>query len=417
MALYPPYDENDPKGKGPTAIPTETAPVTASEVPATAETAPPAPIAAPDGPNASMMPAGMSMQTGQPPQPTQKIEPNDLKQLDVFRNPEALSEIAQAYLKNGSSTGLQWLNHVHSALKENAGEAIQNLIAGNGDAAVKAFNKSGMYQDAKSAVDNGDGTWTLTRENGQSIVVDPQKAAAALLSPAEYTKQQSAVALAAAQSRHLDAAANYSNSRPEFNQLKLESDRQRDADKMAANIEANRVRGESAATIRAIQADKDKADRALNDRTDPTLTFNELAKSFSNNPEPGIPPEISAIRVTSRSPATKPMMDPNTGQVHIVNRKTGEPIFSFKDIDAAKAALPGLYIPSGQGAPAKSAPAANKPTTVAPVAPPLPAPATAEQARLNEAAKNRATDARGMMHGLSLAMPWLRKNSDQPGPQ
>src|SRR4051794_40033799 len=116
------YDPNDPNATGetPTLPQTPSLPAQAAAAPVTQPTA--------------------DAQTPAPPMPAPSA--GDLKQLDVMRNPYTLSKIASAFLDAGDSTGLQWLQHVHTALRENAVDAIGALRAGNGPLAVSLFNQS-----------------------------------------------------------------------------------------------------------------------------------------------------------------------------------------------------------------------------------------------------------------------------------
>lgn len=348
--------DNDDPGAG---QPTPPPPASSTEPLKPDETAPtPAPQPSAEGP--------WQPQSGQPPRP------KDLDQLDVFRDPGKLADAASIFLKNGDEAGLAWLQHVHTALQENGVAAVQALQAGDGDLAVKRFNQSGKYTDAKSASKNDDGTWTLTRGNGQQINIDPAQEAAALMSPAQYVDLQNKKTLIASEVERNKAMSGWYDNRLETVQNKIDADRQIAAARALAQVEAARVRGESAAAIRAAQQNAAEAQRQLNDRDSPTVTYNEAVKLFVANPEPNTPPEVSAMRVASRSPRVKPMLDPKTGAVHIVDRATGQPVFSFRDVPTAQQALPGLYIPQNP-APANTAPALSKPGNAPPAAPAGPA--------------------------------------------
>jgi hypothetical protein len=115
----------------------------------------------------------------------------------MFQDPAFLQRAANIFLSRGLPQGVQWLEHAHNAAKENLFMAAQALHMGDGESAVKLFNSSGRFNDAKSAEQNDDGTWTVTRAGGQKINLDPNKLTQSLLSPKEFMEQQ-------LQKRHYD---------------------------------------------------------------------------------------------------------------------------------------------------------------------------------------------------------------------
>jgi hypothetical protein len=350
MATYP-YDPNESPAPGP-GEPAPAPPPSATETEALPQTPP-------------------VQQTGAPA-PSAGLKGSGLSELDVFRDPVFLRKVAQMGLERGSKLGLIWLNHVHTALNENATEALSKLRAGDGEGAVEAFNRSGIHRDAKSATINPDGkTWTLTTVDGRSMTIDPEQEERALMSPLEYAKIQTERAHAAsynAEAKYRNAAAGFTEEKASLALEKLRNEREKAAADAIARVEAARVRGESAAAIRAAQAEAHDAQRKLNDTLSPGAIFKALAEKFSTQPEPDTPPEISAIRVASRSARAMPRMD-EQGRVHIVDRNDpNEPIWSFKDLATAQKALPGLYVPQG-AAPPKPEPAASRPGNAPPAAP------------------------------------------------
>lgn len=107
----------------------------------------------------------------------------------MFQDPQFLASAASAFLKRGLPMGIQWLERAHNAAKENAFEAIGHLEAGDPQAAVAAWNKSGKFTDATGATKNADGTWTIARSSGQSVTVNPTELRRSLLSPKDYFAQ------------------------------------------------------------------------------------------------------------------------------------------------------------------------------------------------------------------------------------
>jgi hypothetical protein len=313
-----------------------------------------------DGPQASMLPAGMSMGTGQPPQP---ITPSDLKQLDVFRDPKFMAQAAELALSRGQPEGLQWLQHIHTALQENAGEALQNLIAGNGDGAVKAFNKSGMYQDAQSATPNGDGTWTLTRTNGQSIQVDPQKAAAALMSPEAYATQQRQSQLVSSEVEKNKAMGSYYNDRNETQQAIAGVRAQAQNDVQSAKNEAAGYKARlDAATKMTVASSKGKI-------VDPSEQFDKLSTEFSKNPLPGERPEDSAMKVVISNPWATQIEQNAQGGIDVRSKADGSLVKQFPDQGSFEKFLgKPIYVPKNPAA-APPGPQAKTVGQVTPVAP------------------------------------------------
>ena len=107
-----------------------------------------------------------------------------------FTNPKAMYAVAQLAAKYKQPETMKWLELGHRAAQENVITATQHLLAGDGDGAVKAFNQSGRFNDAQSATQNEDGTWTIARKSGQSVTLDPNKLMSSFLSPKEFAEQQ-----------------------------------------------------------------------------------------------------------------------------------------------------------------------------------------------------------------------------------
>lgn len=338
--------------------------------------------------------------------------PKDLKELDVFRDPNKLASAAQIFLSHGDDMGLQWLQHVHTALRENAGEAIQHLQAGNGEEAVKAFNKSGMFQNAKSATDNGDGTWNLTTSNGQTQTIDPSKEAAALMSPQAYAQLQQEKArnqaYIAAEEGRGKYYQNIGDQRVQIAEIQAEGRRLVDQANNFQKSEHDRLTKE----INDGKLSQQQAAREMQDKFGPAAFYANAYDKAEQNPMPGVSSVDRARAALVFHPNVIQklvgdeiyMIDANT------KKQVGPP---FKNAAEFKAITgKDFYVPKGPSEAPASQPAANKPGSVTPAAPPkLVAPGDA--ARLAQAAENRRKDGAAIAQGASTAASGFRSGLQQ----
>lgn len=105
---------------------------------------------------------------------------------EFFTDPEAMAGAAKIFFDNGMPEGMAWLQRGHEAAKENGFAALQRLMAGDGDGAVQMWNRSGRFRDLTGAQKNADGTWTMTRQNGQTVNINPELEMRSFLSPKDY---------------------------------------------------------------------------------------------------------------------------------------------------------------------------------------------------------------------------------------
>lgn len=309
--------------------------------------------ATPDVPAVNAQPPAAAAQPAQPPAPP---EPQDLKQLDVFRDPNKLAQAAEIFLSHGDQTGLKWLEHVHTALRENAVEAIGHLQAGNGDEAVKAFNKSGMFQNAKDATKNDDGTWTLTTDDGKSQTIDPNQEAAALMSPEAYQTlqlhKQTAAATIAAEKAHAAYWTGINDSREQVAGIRAN-----------AALEVQRLKDEVAKGGMQAAA----AEAKLDAQYGPQAVYAKLLDSAQKGGDQN--PFNTAARGVIETGAVIAKPNPQTGEIALVNARNGELWRVLPNKDAYKAITgQDLYIPQGSPGRAATTPG-NRPATVGAAAP------------------------------------------------
>jgi hypothetical protein len=358
MAMYPPYP-NDPNPRWSTPAPPDPAPGPGEPTP----DQPPAANETPALPQAAPV-----QQTGAPAPSDQVPKQNDLKKLDVMRNPELLQKVALGFLQAGSTEGLAWLNHVHTALNENAIEALGKLRAGDGEGAVEAFNRSGIHRNAKSATKNSDGTWTITSTDGRSMNIDPEQEERGLMSPEAYAKVQTERAQAAYYKSHgtyMEKAGSFQEERAQIARDKFANDRLiaqlRDSKDIAVQQLRNEVaRGNMSAEV---------AEAKLDMQYGPQATFNTFLKSAqAANDEH---PFTTAARATIETGAVIAKPAP-TGEIYLINARTNELWKVLPDAAAYKAITGAdLYIPKGdrpKPAPPPGPKAGNAPAA-APVAP------------------------------------------------
>ncbi|MEK6244011.1 MAG: hypothetical protein AABM33_05865 [Pseudomonadota bacterium] len=111
---------------------------------------------------------------------------------DLFKDREFLNTAASAFLSRGLPEGVKWLEAGHKASQEGYTQALQALMNGDKDAAVKAFATSGKLRDVTSPdqlKDLGDGKWEVTA-NGKTSVLDPKQSYINLLPPKDFAEFQ-----------------------------------------------------------------------------------------------------------------------------------------------------------------------------------------------------------------------------------
>jgi hypothetical protein len=358
MAMYPPYDDpNDPNPRWSTPAPPDPAPGPGEPTPDQPQAANETPVLPQTRP---------VQQTGAPSKPPTQAS---LKQLDVFRDPEFLQRAAQIALDNGDDDGLKWLQHVHTALNENAIEALGKLRAGDGEGAVEAFNRSGIHRDAKSATKNSDGTWTLTTVDGRSMNIDPEQEERGLMSPLEYAKVQSE----RAQIKEREAHAGYWKAAGNFKEAQDSMLRDIAAVKASSALEVQRLRNQVAHGNMSLAAAEEKYDMQYG----PQATFNTFLKSAqAANDEH---PFTTAARATIESGAVIAKPNPDTGEIYLINARRPDQMWKVLPDAAAYKAITGadLYIPKGERRAPVTPPAASKPGNAPPAAPVAPKAAAA----------------------------------------
>jgi len=123
-----------------------------------------------------------------------------------FKDPAFLRGVAEAALKHDQPNALKWLEQAHTAAKEGAFEAIGHLMSDNPQEAVNVWNRTGQFRDVTGVNKNKDGTYTISRQNGATMTLDPIKEYKRMLSPREFMayEQQQAEAKDRAERYKLD---------------------------------------------------------------------------------------------------------------------------------------------------------------------------------------------------------------------
>lgn len=333
-------------------LPTE-APVQQTGAPAPAQAATPAPMP----------------QTPKSEQKTQAAP----SQFDAFKDPKFLTDAAQIYLDSGDENGLKWLEYAHQAVRENAVQAAQHLIAGDGEAAIKAWNSSGRHTDAESAQPNGDGTWTITRKGGSTLQIDPQQEMQSLMSPEAFSANQ--VAKQRANTEQTSATARAGLESAQAGWYRDRSDTQAYVAEIrgAAQVEAARLRD----AVGRAQMTGDQAAAKLDAQYGPVAVFkNTLEKAQTAG---DTDPFKTATRAVIETGAVIAKPAPS-GEIYLINPHTND-MWKVLPNAAAYKAITGqdIYVPkvSGGATPAgvaKAQPVKQPPTgpatgmTVAPAA-------------------------------------------------
>jgi hypothetical protein len=276
---------------------------------------------------------------------------------DIFKDPEALQGIAASFLKNGSKTGLQWLERAHEAAKENLYEAVGHLDVNDPAGAVKAFNKSGRFNDATGATKNDDGSWTVTRASAPPVTFKTDDLKRTLLAPHDYFTEQRADKTAAAQTDYYKAHADEARGRADWykdrNQTARDiqemKDTQRDRDAVWKGLlqEAKQAGAQGVADF--------------NMKHGPEAIYSSSLSAFKDTDDPVGKATAATIASPSIAP---PQMSPDGQTVRLVNAITGR---VWKEMPAAQyTKLTGNAVPAPKAA---GGPAATKTSASAPPGP------------------------------------------------
>lgn len=293
-----------------------------------------------------------------------------------FSDPRAMYEVAKMAAQNRQGDTLKWLAMGHRAVQENAIEATQHLLAGDGDAAVAAFNKSGRFNDATSATKNDDGTWTLARKNGQRMTVDPNKIMRSFLSPKDFADAEHHDATARVQQQNADTQAQHTENQRRYQEGVLEhyerSDESRAQlrDSLAENararfaheLEKAGIKQQHAVELATLRAELKGNPQAMTDPTAPTklrqklLENGPLAQQYADDPVK----LAGVVDFTVRDTFTQILPRRDGKGLDVVTTVGGEPVIlgNYANAEEARAAKDAFV--TGKNAPTKgAAPAAS----------------------------------------------------------
>jgi hypothetical protein len=274
---------------------------------------------------------------------------SDIKAADatrLFQDPRFLMDVSLLAAKHRQPEAMQWLKRANEAAHENVFEALQNLEIGDGVAAVKAFNKSGKLTDAKDAQKNEDGTWTLTRKNGDTSIIDPVAIRKSLLSPKDFFEQTNRDRVASSTEKYHDGMVSARNDEVASN----DAYRRRLTDNAAERTQAQRdiadakIEGAQAAAEAKAEAARAAAEAKanvaahkaeLNDKNGPLAIYTEILKTGKDDPDA----EVKADRALSRHPQVVPVVGKD-GRVGVFHQNqldekgqpTGRPYRTFESV-------------------------------------------------------------------------------------
>lgn len=303
----------------------------------------------------SILPTAAPVQQSGAPSPAQAAMPAPMPQaaqlqkavaepgmFDAFKDPKFLTAAAQTYLDSGDENGLKWLEFAHNAVKENAVEAARHLIAGDGDAAVAAWNKSGRHTDAKSATPNGDGTWTITRAGGQTMQIDPAQEMSSLMSPEAFAQNQVAKSKAATEAMTAGAEVGLKKAQAGYFNDRTDSNERVAAMRADALRDSTALRG----TAAAAQAKADNAEYIANQKYGTGQLYKGyLEKAMAAGDTNASQSAMAAVINTPGAVIVKPA--PN-GEIYLIDRKTNDMFQVLPNKEAYKAITgKDLYIPQG----------------------------------------------------------------------
>lgn len=247
----------------------------------------------------------------------------------LFQDPRFLTDVSILAAKHRQPEALQWLKRANEAAHENVFEALQNLELGDGAAAVKAFNKSGKFNDAKDAQKNEDGTWTLTRKNGETSVVDPIALRKTLLSPKDFFANMHADRVAKSTEKYHEGMVDARNDEVASNDAYRRRLTDNASEKNALMAETAQAKAEGAAASAQARAESARDIAAMKDKTAVGLlykdAYTEAQKAGSANPAD------DALKAVVTNPSMKIRRDPKSGAVAVIDPHTGEPIHVFEN--------------------------------------------------------------------------------------
>jgi hypothetical protein len=269
----------------------------------------------------------------------------------AFQDPKFLAAAAQTFLKRGLPEGVKWLERAHTAAKENVFTALQHLEAGDPDAAVKAFNSSGKFNDATGATKNDDGTWTINRASGKAVTLDPKKTRMSLLSPADYFKQQTEDAKLGEEQKRTrvlerGAATQELYRQDQAKHMQRQDDNTAERNELTANMRAAQL-----ATQEAIQNAKGADARAKAEaasKYSATALYNDSYKAAQAAGDPD--PVKTAMRAVVSNPGMPIRQDPKSGRIVVLDNFTNQPLREFADADEFEK-VTGRRVPRGNAAP------------------------------------------------------------------
>jgi hypothetical protein len=354
-----------------------------TEIGATVPDATPPPAPPPQAPVAAAAPAPAA------PAPSSAgfALPNLAAAQQFFTDPTAMAGAAKIFFKHGMPEGMEWLKQGHLAARENVFQAAQYLLAGDGDAAVQAFNKSGQFTDATGATKNDDGTWTITRASGQAVTVNPQQQMASLLSPKDFFAQQELAKRTA-----IEAAAQKSTEAYHTGYIGALNNRAADQLEIAnvrkqAMEGAAQIRADAATEIAKARAEGGQKLNELYSKFGPKATWDA---AFSEATKGGAAPEVaqaSADRAMLANPFN-PVRVTDDGQVNVMDPfNETRPLRTFPTV-AEYETYVGHKLPV---APKAAAPAATPAKATTTTQRTLPQPMSVQDARAAYAEKARRT--------------------------
>lgn len=294
------------------------------------------------------------------------------KFFDPMRDPEFLRQAAMNAFQNGSlKGGFEWLAHVHNAYNENGIDAARALLRDDPDTAITRFNSSGRFTDVTGATKNKDGTWTITREGGQTGTIDPKSWLMSMQSPDAYAHFQQQAPLIEAEAYRAREQGLY------YGQVKGES-----AERVA---EINRQRGVESAAIRAtpqmLAQERQKGQQEMQDKYGARASFDKSLDNYQKalvnggilpNGADGKPltPHEAALRDTLGHPDLAGFLqNPNDPNEIIVVDGRGNRFATIGSPTDFQRITGRPFVPARQPAP-PGAPPGPKPSTVPYAGPP-----------------------------------------------
>jgi hypothetical protein len=124
--------------------------------------------------------------------------------LDFFRDPERLQAAALIAAKAQRPDMLEWLKRGHEAQKENTGEALAKLAAGDKQGAIDMFNASGDMQAESIEDGSKKGTYKVNMKGGASREIDPHAELVSLLTPPKMVEHFDRQEVSDVRAQHYD---------------------------------------------------------------------------------------------------------------------------------------------------------------------------------------------------------------------